>query len=301
MADIFTVANKEFSDMIKSRRFIILIVIFGLIMTIAMATIYIRVVQTMPNIPGVHMPRGFLGMMAFMLTGTLSNFAPVMGLALGCDAISGEREKGTLKIVLAQPVFRDTIINGKFLAATLAVSLAILITSLISIGASTLIIGVTPTAEETMRMALFLLFSILFTMTYYGIAVFLSTIMKKTSHSVILSVTIWALFTFVIPIIASLIAITIAPPTIGPREQATQESIKRFTSIVETITSITPNYHYNKIGQYILSPYSTTQPQERSTIMNSLTYAAPNIIVLAIITALAFIASYITFTRQEVK
>ncbi|MCX8188678.1 MAG: ABC transporter permease [Nitrososphaeria archaeon] len=31
----------------------------------------------------------------------MSSFAPIIGLALGFDAISGEREKGTLKIVLA--------------------------------------------------------------------------------------------------------------------------------------------------------------------------------------------------------
>ena len=301
MADIFTVATKEFSDIVKSRRFTILIVIFGLVMTIAMATIYIRIIQTMPSLPGVPMPRGFLGMMAFVLSSTLSSFAPIMGVALGCDTISGEREKGTLKLILAQPVFRDTIINGKFLAATSAVSLAILITSLASVGASTIIIGITPTAEEALRMALFLLFSILFTMTYYGISTFLSTILKKTSQSVILSVTLWAVFTFVVPIIASLIAITIAPPIFTPGQPSDEESIRRFTATVETMSSVTPNYHFNKIGQYLLSPYAPTPTQEKASITSSLMYAGPNILVLVIVTALVFIFSYITFTRQEVK
>jgi len=140
MADIFTVASREFSDIVRSKRFIILIIIFGLVMIIPMATIYVQVIHTAPNLPGVPMPGGFLGMMAFMLSSTLSTFAPVMGLALGCDAISGDREKGTLKIILAQPVYRDTVINGKFLAATSAVSLAVLITSLASIGASTIML-----------------------------------------------------------------------------------------------------------------------------------------------------------------
>ena len=301
MADIFTVASKEFSDIVKSRRFIVLIIIFGLVMIIPMVTIYVRVIQTMPSLPGVPMPRGFLGMMAFMLSSTLSTFAPVMGLALGCDTISAEREKGTLKIILAQPIFRDTVINGKFLAAASAVSLAVLITSLASIGASTVIMGVTPTVEEALRMILFLLFSILFTMTYYGIAAFLSTILKKTSQSVILSVTIWMVFTFVVPIIASLIAITIAPPQFTPGQPSNIESMRRFTAIVETISSITPNYHFNKIGQYLLSPYATTPTQEKTSIASSLMYAGPNMLILIIVTTLAFILSYITFTRQEVK
>jgi len=266
-----------------------------------MAAIYIQVIQTMPSIPGVPMPTGFLGMMGYILSSTLSSFAPVMGVALGCDTVSGEREKGTLKIVLAQPVYRDTVINGKFLAAASAVSLAVLITSLASVGTSVIMVGVTPTAEEVLRLALLLLFSILFTMTYYGISTFLSTILKKTSQSVILSVTMWAVFSFVIPIIASLIAITIAPPVFTPDQPTDPESIRRFTAIVETISSITPNYHFNKIGQYLLSPYSPTAAQEEVSIMSSLMYAGPNILVLVIVTALVFVFSYITFTRQEVR
>jgi len=160
---------------------------------------------------------------------------------------------------------------------------------------------VTPTAEEALRMTLFLLFSILFTMTYYSIATFLSTILKKTSHSVILSVTMWAIFTFVVPIIASLIAITIAPLTFLPGQQGLEESMRRYTAIVETISSITPNYHFNKIGQYLLSLYAATPAQEETSITSSLMYAGPNILVLVIVTTLLFVVSYITFTRQEVK
>jgi len=300
VADVFAVASKEFSDIARSKRFIILIVVFGLIMTIAMAAIYIQVIQAMSSLPEAPMPQAFLGMMALILSGTLSSFAPVMGVALGCDTISGEREKGTLKLVLAQPVYRDTVINGKFLAAISAVSLATLITSLASVGISIIIIGVTPTAGEAIRMALFLLFSVLFTMTYYGISTFLSTILKKTSQSVILSVLVWAVFTFVISIVASLIALTIAHPYIAG-QPLDEESIRRYTAIVEAISSITPNYHFSKIGQYLLSPYTPTASQEEASIMSSLMYAGPNILVLVIVTALVFILSYITFTRQEVR
>lgn len=308
MADMFTVASREFSDLVKSKRFIVLIVIFGLVMTGAMATVYVQVIRTMPGIPETVMPRGFLGMMTFMLSGTLSYFAPVIGVALGSDSISSEWERGTLKTILAQPVFRETIINGKFLAAASAVSLAILITSLASIGASTIIIGVTPTTEESLRMALFLVFSLLFTMMYYGISTFFSTVLKKTTQSVIVSVALWAVFTFVVPILASLIAITVAPPTLVPGQSGTEESMMRFTSIVESISSITPNYHFGKVGQYLLNPYATIgglftpQPaQEAVSVTTSLMYAGPNILVLVVVTALAFICSYMAFTRQEVR
>ena len=304
---MFVVASKEFSDIVRSKRFIVLIVLFGLVTTVAMATLYVQVAQTIAEWPDSPMPRRFLGQMAFMLSSTMSLFAPVMGVALGCDTISGEREKGTLKIVLAQPVFRDTVINGKFLAATSAVSLAILITSLAGVGAATLILGVTPTGEEALRLTLFLIFSLLYTMTYYGIAAFLSTVSKKTSRSILLSITVWAVFTFVIPIVASLLALMIAPPFRPGEPIGTDtESFRRYIAISETISSITPNHHFGKIGQYLLNPYVTPgflpQPtQEPVSVTSSLMHAGPNMLVLTIVTTLAFIGSYMVFTRQEIR
>ena len=57
----------------------------------------------------------------------ISFFGPIIGIALGFDAINSERTQGTLSRVLAQPVYRDAVFNGKFLAAmlTLAVILAV--------------------------------------------------------------------------------------------------------------------------------------------------------------------------------
>jgi ABC-2 type transport system permease protein len=311
MPSTFTVALKEFSDIVKGRRFIILVVVFGLLLTVAIASVYLIVVQ---NIPGVAMPRGFLGRVAYTLVSMMSYFAPIIGLALGFDAISGEREKGTLKIVLAQPVYRDIVINGKFLAAFLAITLATSIASIVSIGGSILVLGVTPTTEEVARLALFVVFSILFAMTYYGIAILLSTISKRTTQSMIVGVVLWAIFSFVIPIIASLVAFTIRPIRFAqnitsPEErQRLIEEMRSRTAITETINSFTPNYHFSRIAQYILNVYagimigSRTPANVRNvSIIESLTSAWPNILVLVLVTAITFIASYMVFMRQEIR
>ncbi|MEM2905329.1 MAG: ABC transporter permease [Candidatus Bathyarchaeia archaeon] len=314
MPDIFTVALKEFSDIVRGRRFIILVAVFGLLTTVAIASVYLTVIQSV-QLPGsIAMPRGFLGMAGSMLAGTMSFFAPIMGLALGCDAISGEKERGTLKVTLAQPVYRDTIINGKFLAALFAVSLAVLITSVADIGGSVLVLGITPGGEDAARLMLFTLFAILFAMTYYGIAAFLSTVSKRTTQSVILGVVLWAVFTFVIPIIASLIAFMLMPmsfqfqnATSPSQEEMNRlvEEMRKRTAITEGVSSVTPNYHFGKISQYLLNPYATTgvaQPaQGPVSVAISLMNAAPNMLVLVMATVLVFVASYIVFTRQEVR
>jgi len=326
MVNMFTVASKEFSDIVRGKRFLLLVIVFGLVMTAAVATVYLSATQ---NIGRTGMPTGFLRSVASSLVTMMSYFAPIMGIALGVDAISGEKEKGTLKLTLVQPIFRDTLINGKFLAAFLAISLATLIASLVNIGGSVLALGITPTIEDVSRLMLFMLFSILFAMTFYGIAAFLSTISKRTTQSVIISVMLWVIFTFVISIVASLIASSMVPisfqpgqnmtgfqpgqnMTASPEMAARLEEIRQRTAITQTIDSITPNYHFTRIAQYILQAsvnigigpgadrYGQTSTRAVS-VMESLGSAWPNILVLTFVTALTFIASYLLFTRQEVR
>ena len=53
--------------------------------------------------------------------GTLPSFVlfinflgPLLGIALGFDAVNSEQNKGTLSRMLSQPIHRDCIINAKF-------------------------------------------------------------------------------------------------------------------------------------------------------------------------------------------
>jgi ABC-2 type transport system permease protein len=326
VASLFVVASKEFSDIIKGKRFIILLAVFALLMTAAVASTYTSVTQGVSVPRGL--PRGFLLSVASGLATMMSYFAPILGIALGVDAVSGEREKGTLKMVLAQPIFRDTLINGKFLGTLLAISLAVSVVSFIEVGGCILALGVIPTGDDAVRLALFILFSILYAMAYYGIAVLISTLSKKTTVSVIASVVIWAAFTFIIPIVASLVAYSTVPIRIQPGQNITgirpgqemtpearqlMEALRARTSIVETINMFTPNYHLTRIAQYILQASvrvgfagfvgirTPTQAERAVTITESLASSWPNILVLALITVFTFIISCAIFTKQEAR
>jgi len=61
---------------------------------------------------GARMSFSFIQVMVF--------FGPILGLALGFDAVNKERVNGTLSIVLGQPIYRDSVINGKFIAGAAA-------------------------------------------------------------------------------------------------------------------------------------------------------------------------------------
>ncbi|MEM2739405.1 MAG: ABC transporter permease [Candidatus Bathyarchaeia archaeon] len=320
MPSVYTVASREFSDILRSKRFIILVAVFSVVFMVGIASIYLTVISMAQGL-GIAMPTGFLGRAASMVASSMSYFAPIVGIALGCDAISGERERGTLRTILAQPIYRDTFITGKFLAAFLAVSIAVSIASLVNVGGSIVILGVTPTGEDIARLALFIAFAILYAIGYYGIAILLSTIARRTTQSVIVSVTLWAIFTFAIPIIASLVAYMYRPITgieiierpgrnatiIRPSPEEMQrimEQMRARAAITEAINSITPNYHFTRITQYILGTsggFVQGRLSPSISIYQGLVSAWPNILVLLLVACMTLIASYMVFVRQEAR
>ena len=93
----------------------------------------------------------FVGILGFLI--------PLMAIGLGFDAINGEHNRRTLSRILAQPIYRDALLAGKFLAglATLAISLVCL--WLLVVGLGVLFLGVPPSGEEIARSLIFLVVS----------------------------------------------------------------------------------------------------------------------------------------------
>ena len=124
------VVNKEISDHVKSWRFIILM---GIILLTCMGSLY----TSLTNIGAAIKPNdpdgSFLFLKLFTASdGTLPSFVqfinflgPLLGIALGFDAINSEQNKGTLSRMLSQPVHRDCIINAKFVAALIVIGIMV--------------------------------------------------------------------------------------------------------------------------------------------------------------------------------
>jgi Cu-processing system permease protein len=68
---------------------------------------------------------GGFGRTAASLVNALLLFVPLIGLTVGAGVIAGERERGTLLYLLAQPVNRAEVFFGKALGAALAVLAAL--------------------------------------------------------------------------------------------------------------------------------------------------------------------------------
>ena len=66
----------------------------------------------------------------------LSFLVPLIAIGLGFDAVNGEHNRRTLSRILSQPIYRDALLFGKFLAGlfTLAISLIVLWLLVIGLG-----------------------------------------------------------------------------------------------------------------------------------------------------------------------
>ena len=118
----WVIVNKEISDHVKSWRFIILI---GIIALTCMGSLYTALTNIGEAIKPNDPDGSFLFLKLFTVSdGTLPSFVlfinflgPLLGIALGFDAVNSEQNKGTLSRMLSQPIHRDCIINAKFVAA----------------------------------------------------------------------------------------------------------------------------------------------------------------------------------------
>ena len=149
----WVIVNKEISDHVKSWRFIILI---GIIALTCMGSLYTALTNIGEAIKPNDPDGSFLFLKLFTVSdGTLPSFVlfinflgPLLGIALGFDAVNSEQNKGTLSRMLSQPVHRDCIINAKFVAALIVIGIMLFVLGFLVMGCGLIAIGIPPTAEE---------------------------------------------------------------------------------------------------------------------------------------------------------
>jgi ABC-2 type transport system permease protein len=314
MSGLGAVFWKELADHFNSKRFIILSL---LIYVAGIVAIYVAA----QNIrTGITENTQFIFLRLFIVSGEnlpfsfpffLSLFIPIVGIALGFDAINSERASGNLSRILSQPLYRDSVVNGKFLAGL--VTLAILVVSIVILvgGVGLRMIGVPPTAEEILRIFAFILVSIIYGAFWMALAVLFSVSFRRTATSALASIALWIFVFLFVPIIAQAIAGAVVP--IG--SNSSLDLIARNDEIYRTISRISPNTLYGEAVQVLLLPemgnasstlmllsmYAGGMMPTPLSLGQSLLLVWPQLTGLIALTALCFAGSYIKFMREEIR
>ena len=129
---------------------------------------------------------GGFGRTAASLVNALLLFVPLLGLSVGAGVLAGDRERGTLLNLLAQPVSRGEIFLGKLLGSALAVTVAMLV----GFGVAALALASTGSGEPLAYLAL-VGYSILLVLASLGLGFLVSALTRKSSTAMGAALLLW--------------------------------------------------------------------------------------------------------------
>ncbi len=318
MQGLSAVFKKEFRDHFSSYRFVILFALIAMISFISsyMAAIHLR--ENLGELADIRFP--FL--MVFSTPGTMFSmvqfvafFGPLLGLVLGFDAINRERVNGTLIKLISQPIYRDSVINGKFLAGVAAVAIILLSILLIVSGFSLTVMGVVPGIDEIWRLLIYFVISIFYISFWLGISILFSVLFKNIATSALASVALWIFLSFFVPLLAEAAA-KVYESTAQPN-QMQSEVLMKATQTKEKVSLFSPTTLYSEATGVIIDPMRVTassvifvnpmdmfhmsQFQNPLPLVQSIMVVSPHLTTLVALTLICFAISYIVFMSQEIR
>lgn len=319
MGGLIAIYRKELGDYFSSYRFVIL---FALIAMVSFITSYMAAISLRETISRDAMSGRFLFLMLFSTEGArfsmiqfVAFFGPLIGLFLGFDAINRERAHGTLVKVVSQPIYRDAVINGKFLAGATVVTVMIISIVLVIAGFGLILLGVVPQVEEILRIAVYVVISIFYIAFWLGVSILFSILFRSTATSALASVAAWILLSFVVFFGASAVANAVAP--VDQRRTTDLETVMRNIQVSEAISLFSPMVLYTNATSTIVDPkVNTTKTlimqgpweqilsarfQNPLSLGQSIVVVLPYLVSLVAITLICFAISYTVFMVQEIR
>lgn len=135
----------------------------------------------------------------------------VLALLLAYDAISGERERGTLRVMLSNTAARYQVLLGKLLAGLLVLVVAVTIAFVLGLVILLCLPMVDLTGSDWIRIGLMYLASLVLTATMYNLGLLFSCLAKRSAISLVLGLFLWIIFAVVIPNASVYLATQIRP------------------------------------------------------------------------------------------
>lgn len=303
--------RKEMSDQITSKRFVIILL---LVMATTVASIYGALSGISDSIESSS---DFIFLKLYTTSGNsipafttfIALIGPFVGLILGFDSISSERSNGTLNRLLSQPIYRDTVIIGKFLASGTIISIMVITTGVLIGAVGFLKIGIRPSGEEVVRVLVYLVYTIVYICFWLAMSMLFSVFCRHSSTSALASIALWIFFAIFMSLLASIIANAVYP--VNDEYHAMINSMNNYNCELY-LNRVSPYYLYSEAVSTILNPsVRTVNVVTMSQLVGaisgylslgqSLLLVWPHLFGLAALTLVAFTLSYVKFIRQEIR
>ena len=316
------VAGKEFADHVVSVRFFVLLLILGLAAGIPLYLATDRIHQLASQVSGaqaVFLALFIVGpqdVSIFGLDVNVQGFiglaAPLLGIAFAFDAVNGERSQGTLPRLVAQPIHRDDVINGKFVASLAAITLVLASIVVLISGFGLLRLGIIPAASEVLRLVIWFFLTVAYVAVWLAFGLLLSVVVQRAATAALIGFGAWLGIAMFGRFLLNLLLDAIAPV-------ASASGVDQALGLYQLhafVLRLLPTTLYSEASSVLLNPSLTgtstpatlgqlTQAQQQIPTLLSLDQSLllvwPHVVVLVALTVLCFAIAYVQFMRQEVR
>ena len=133
----------------------------------------------------------------------------LMALVFAYDALAGERERGTLRLVLTHPVSRGQILFAKYISAMLCLLVPLLLSLILAVILLTTSTVISLGIGDFLRIGGIIFTSIVYLSVFYCIGLLISAATRRTGTALMLAMFVWGFWVLVYP---NVILTAIAPP-----------------------------------------------------------------------------------------
>ena len=115
------------------------------------------------------------------------------------DTVSGERELGTLRLMLANPIPRHTVLIGKFLGALISVGIPLALAVLMNLLLISTSSAVQISPDAWGRLGIIFFIAILYTSLFLALGLLVSARVSRSAVSLVILLLIWVIFVIFVP------------------------------------------------------------------------------------------------------
>jgi ABC-2 type transport system permease protein len=302
------VTLKEVADHFTSILVVVLVVLVAVVAVVSVRGAIDQIKEVTAEDPFLFL-RLFTRGGILPLVSLMSFLIPLMAIGLGFDAVNGEHNRRTLSRILAQPIYRDALLFGKFLAGLFTLSATLIVLWLLVIGLGLIGLGIPPSTEDMARSLVLLFVTIAYAGFWFALALLISVVFRSAATAALVALGLWLFLTILWPLFSPGLADTFT----------TANDVLGVLDTRQAFARLSPTVLYNEVVAVLLDPSvrSTQQsmlaslglaliergaiPDAPISLVQSLLIVWPQIVGLVAGSILLFVLGYVVFQRQEVR
>lgn len=201
MLNVFVIARKEFSDLVRSNVIVVVLAVYCVLLLYAYYDSYNVINDTLSQF-GVVGPVNNPAISPGSLVGVLCGYGGLVAVVLGLSSMYYEVSNKALNTLMVKPVYRDTILNGKLLGAVFFALCLFVFTALVNIALNFMFWGehfskAFPAFLE--QLPLVLISYLLIFMMFYLLTVLMFLLFRRSSLAFFLAFMAWIFLYEVVP------------------------------------------------------------------------------------------------------